>query len=57
MCENFDIFSILQGHLAKIIRDINNNRMRTRQRYYPETIYKRTYQFEKRICFVLFKCR
>lgn len=49
MCENFDNFSISQGHLAKVIRDNNITRKRTRQRHYPETRYKKPINLKKEL--------
>lgn len=54
MYENFDNFSISQGHLAKVIRDNNITRKRTRQRHYHETRYRKPINLKKKnlLCFI-----
>lgn len=49
MYGNFDNFSISQGHLAKVIRDKNVTRKRTRQRHYPETRYRKPINLKKEL--------
>ena len=49
MYENFDNFSISQGHLAKVIRDNNITRKRTRQRHYPEKRYRKPINLKKEL--------
>jgi hypothetical protein len=49
LVNKFSDFDISQGHLAKVIRDNNLTRKRTKTRHYPETRYRKPIDMKKEI--------
>ena len=47
--KKYNDFNISKGHLAKVIRDNNITRKRTRQRHYPETRYHKPINLKKEL--------
>ena len=47
LVNKFPDFVISQGHLAKVIRDNNFTRKRTKIRHYPETRYRKPIDIKK----------
>lgn len=47
--KKYNDFEISEGHLAKVIRDNNITRKRTRQRHYPEKRYRKPIDLKKEL--------